>query len=148
MTQDNNPKRPVYERESDRTNEEAVAKQLADHLECDYQASDKLACFDYTFQWRKGSAKLVAEIKCRSQVYDPFILSKAKWDKLVKFLRHGTLVLLAYAVPDRIYYQVYHSDPQYPVHTAGRTDRNDPHDREPCIHIPLGEFESIKRESK
>jgi hypothetical protein len=145
--------RPFYETEEDRSKEFAVAKSLATLW--GYTAIKlKPACeIDYVltlFDDIKG----VMEIKCRNYSYEQldklggYMLSCHKMSALRRWHADFPIgVAIAIQLTDGIFvFTVSHASAfeRFPkIKMAGRRDRGDAQDIEPCVLIPMQKFRKI-----
>lgn len=141
--------RPIYETETDRQNERAIKAFLEDRWGC---RADKLkiSCeIDYSLT--KGNKIVgVMEIKCRNYNYKTLdgwgglILSANKWQAAKRWKEtHNIAFFLVLGLIDGIFVLKIKSNEVWPsldLITAGRRDRNDPQDIEPCVLIPMNLF--------
>lgn len=145
--------RPFYETQQNRNDEFAVAKSLATLW--GYTAFKlKPACeVDYAFLLF-DDIKAVVEIKCRNYSYDElkrlggYMLSCHKMSALRRWHTDFPIgVAIAIKLTDGIYVMTIpsgHGFERFPkIKMAGRTDRRDAQDIEPCVLIPMEKFRNI-----
>lgn len=75
-----------------------------------------------------GITKLMAGIAFEDKTGKPFFLV-VHWSDFLGYVRVSSLK-------------------GYKIRSGGRTDRNDPADEEPMVHIPVGEFKELKNPGK
>ena len=139
---------PVYEKEQDRVNEQRVAEVIlgvakgvdrAKKLSFTYHVDYALCNGDTIMAW--------LEVKCRDVpfgAYPDIILSLHKW-------HHGLMLeewskapfYVAFRFNDGIYLARASKCEGISYRCAGRTDRGNEKDHEPCVAIPLSNFKSV-----
>jgi|TARA_Y100000296_G_scaffold59472_1_gene68662 hypothetical protein len=135
--------RPMYERENDLDKEREVAEHLSKLWGYDFIKLPIRYNLDYMLFDSGGTAKAVAEIKCRGKKYDTLILSLEKWNKGINYFKaNGLEFILLVRWPDGLYYFKYCGN-FFNIKWGGRKDRNDCQDMEPVVHIPSKEFIKI-----
>jgi hypothetical protein len=140
-------KRPVYETESDRDEQRAVAKVLRAAWQVDVKLMPKLATADYQIT-REGRLLAIGEHKRRrvtADTYDTLILSYAKARKLLIMgyeRRVNVLIIVHY--DDQLMWAHLTNAHLEKSRKAGRTDRGDIHDIERCVEIRQSEMKKIK----
>lgn len=109
----------------------------------------KLSPFLYQLDWALFKDKALvafAEYKWRSYVYDPFIISYAKWFRGVELSDAADVPFyLIVEWPNGIwYYRTRRSDAHMlPVKLIGNR-RGQNGDIEPCIQIPMNKFKPLR----
>jgi len=144
--------RPMYETATDRKNERVIAEMLERRWDCDADKL-KIACeVDYSLT-REGRIVAVMEIKCRNYDYDTLdglgglILSAHKWQAGRRWKEtHNIAFILVLGLTDGVFvYRLKAEDPwpEMKLKTAGRRDRGDAQDIEPCVIIPMQKFQKL-----
>jgi len=153
-----------YERQIDRENEKAVADAIAETYGMSAKKMKPSYQIDYAFS-SLNDVKAVAqvsedaikdltmvEIKCRNSTYRELdvihgglILSCDKWTSLLNWHRnYGTAIAVVAGLLDGVFMYSVRADAQpyrfEKLRMAGRSDRNDSRDIEPCIVIPMNKF--------
>ena len=106
----------------------------------------------YKLDWaicHKDRIQGFAELKirnCRRNDYPTFLLSMAKYRELllVNQLFKPTALFVRWKDQDCIHKTQDYDHTQYELRMNGRTDRNRNGDIEPCIHIPVNHFSTIR----
>ena len=144
--------RPVYETADDREREEMVANAVSAHFRVDLEREDKLASNDYRLV-KDGKVFALLEVKFRRgynwtdlRFMGSYMLSFEKWWALWKLCQSNDLALCL-AVSDKLS-EIWASTwrgsiPLYDVSDGGRRDRGDKKDIEPCVFIPIDEFDIL-----
>ena len=140
--------RPLYETNADRQKEAQVAETLASLWLCEIIKMKPACVVDYAIK-RSGKIVAVMEIKCRNYTYQQLhemgglILSAHKLQSAKAWTdTHKVWFVLAIGLPDGIYATTF-SGVEWPVFDlviAGRYDRDDKQDTEPCGLIPMERF--------
>lgn len=141
--------RPFYEKQVDRDNESRIASILSAHWMCLIRKM-KTACeLDYSVE-RQGRLAAVMEIKCRNYTFDELnnmgglILSAHKWQAAKRWVEtHHIDFLLVLGLRNGLFRMVVDKGqawPILPLVTAGRHDRGDSQDIEPCVLVPMSMF--------
>ena len=139
--------RPIYESISDTTKEAIVAETLAAQFGVEVIKLANKYVFDHAIIQNKEITGFM-EIKVRtnpSTEYPDYLISSDKifrallWKQML-----GMNVFLVVQWTDLL--GVHEIDPanDYPCRLAGRTDRGDIQDLEPCLFIPIKWFKPIK----
>jgi hypothetical protein len=141
--------RPTYETASDRAKEEEIAKTLASIWLCSVLKMKPACVIDYAIK-RSGLIVAVMEIKCRSYTSHELdgmgglILSAHKMQNAKQWRdTHKVAFVLALGLPDGIFAMAITADEEWPhfqLVMAGRRDRGDAQDIEPCVLIPMKRF--------
>lgn len=141
---------PIYESDADRSRERKVAEHLAIRWRSLAVPTAPFSPVDYAMcrldpKDAKFYARAYIEIKCRSKLYDPYWVSKAKWEDLL-ILRETTELPCYLIVHDRTTKHVHYlpvDRTRYQVAEGGRHDRpDDPKSIEPMMVIPASSFSS------
>lgn len=138
--------RPLYETEIDRRNEREVMDTVAKHWIVDYHKLPISYGLDYAIT-SNGTLAGYCEVKCRNHNYGTFptylisILKIAKATQLSLGGLHPARLIVRWQ--DKIGYTRIDLPPFYTYEIGGRTDRNDPADREPVALIPIDRFEIL-----
>jgi hypothetical protein len=148
--------RPIYETAADRQNERLIKTFFEDRWGCEADKL-KISCeVDYSLT-KDGKIVGVMEIKCRTYNYKTLdgwgglILSANKWQAAKRWKEtHGIAFFLALGLLDGIFLLRIKANEEWPalrLITAGRRDRNDPQDIEPCVLIPMGLFKRMDNDA-
>ena len=122
--------RPVYESEFDRSNEGYIKKYIESKGKFTYEKSEPFSSIDgLLFQDGKHVGNV--EIKTRTNASDKYLTYKE--DKVIP--------LLIVRFTDGVFTVVL--EDRYEKRLGGRHDRNDSHDTETCMYIPMTEFVQI-----
>lgn len=133
--------RPLYESESDRSNERAVAQQINASWGVEVVKLPGLYPSDYAITKGKHITALL-EIKCRNHELDTF---ETLWLSLRKVSGCKSMALEA-EIPFYLVVRFKHEirwmlvAKKYPTIFAGRTDRGDWQDMEPLVEFPVSKF--------
>jgi hypothetical protein len=139
--------RPRYERAADREAQYRLACVLADRYPGWMLVEmPPLAGWDYELRHPDAPPVLV-EIKSRTTPrlqYPSYLIAESKLSTLAAAARrcHGKAVLLV-GWSDAVGAVRIDCGASYAVSVGGRADRGDPYDREPCAHIPIGDFKVL-----
>jgi hypothetical protein len=141
--------RPLYETDQDRQLEADVGKTLSVLWGCSLIRMKRACVIDYAIK-RSGEIVAVMEIKCRTYTYEKLhsmgglILSAHKMQSAKAWRdTHNVAFVLALGLPDGVYtFSIKTEDewPFFPLIIAGRHDRGDAQDIEPCVVIPMERF--------
>ncbi len=140
--------RPLYETSADRQKEAQVAETLASIWLCDIVKMKPACVVDYAIK-RSGKVVAVMEIKCRNYTFEKLdemgglILSAHKLQSAKAWSdTHSIPFVLAIGLPDGTYATTFTSNdwPIFDLVIAGRYDRGDKQDTEPCGLIPMKRF--------
>lgn len=142
--------RPVYETDADRGREKRIARSVARFYNSEilWPLPMKYGADAFLKHKRSGTAAWI-EIKRRfvgRDHYPTLILSVSKIKELKNLAREtGTGALVCVAWNDRIGIISARlvSYRTCDIVMAGREDRNDPGDMEPCFEIPVSQFNNI-----
>ena len=138
--------RPIYETQENLSNEDRVAQTIARWSGVEIIKLGPKYSFDRALI-QKGEITGFMEIKCRtnpSTQYPDYLISAHKmfhallWKDLL-----GMNVFLAVQWTDRLGYHEIDPKNDYPCRLAGRTDRDDTQDLEPCLFIPIAWFKTV-----
>ena len=133
--------RPIYEQESDRTNEYKVAS-LYGKKGYTFEMTPKFFGFDVAYL-ENGIIKAIAEIKCRSHEYGKFptfFISSEKLNKLHSIHTSTglpTLIIVKWGCGTVGHVML---PLEVTLTIGGRTDRNDAKDIEMLVNIPISKF--------
>ena len=141
---------PIYESKDDIARERKVAEHLALRWRSSAMPTAPLSPFDYAMcrvdpKDGRSYACAYVEIKCRSKMYDPYWLSKAKWDELLTLSDMTSLpcYLVVHSRESKLIHYTRVERRPYDVIQAGRSDRpDDPKAIEPMMVIPALSFSS------
>lgn len=132
-----------YESAGDLANQRKVADMLEKKWGCKLVKTPRFYQFDYTVT-QDTAVKAFCEIKVRQAHYDELILSLHKWKSGVEMSIHtGLPFLLVVSTPKGLFWRDIKPGPLAVV-IAGRKDRGDDQDIEPCVLIPMSSFKQIK----
>lgn len=141
--------RPRYETKADLDREAATLKIFCLNMNCTYKKVREIDDYspDATF-WRDKKRVAVGEVKvrnCNHDTYKTLIISKAKIDSVFERWTPLPFVLIIHW-NDGIYWVAVTevSKQHWKIKMAGREDRDDPKDMEPCYDIPIEEFTRLK----
>lgn len=141
--------RPVYETENDRDREKSVITYACSVWNCEAMRMPRMYPVDWSLQ-RNGSIKAFAEVKWRYKSYSTYIISAHKWHTAISLAKTLDVVaLLLVCWPDKsgnrhvIWTQMKPENMKRVVH-AGRTDRGDSQDLEPCVEIDVANFSLLE----
>jgi hypothetical protein len=142
------PYRPLYETEHDLKLEQAIANRIEQGFAWKLRKLSRKYYLDFmafskTARWNEWKAVATIEVKRRNHPihrYATVILSLAKYLKGVEY--HDKLGLDFYFIvqfDNGCFKYKYHNGDgsRLQITMGGRTDRNDPADIEPVIHIPV-----------
>ncbi len=152
---------PLYENEINRENERRVARVLAERwksigLQC-IQMPRK-SPIDYRMD-RDGKPFYWLEVKVRPEItwwrierMGGYMLARSKLQAIIEAIKRDRIsaILAVEAKGDlRIrFWQLSEMPLTYDVARTGRTDRGDRSDVEPCVFIPVPEFDKLKNLDK
>lgn len=141
--------RPTYETSSDVKHECEVALKVATDWGIQVvKLKPKYPC-DWAFVWN-GEVTGYMEIKCRTHVYGAYptyLISAEKIRYALTVWREFEIpVVLVVAWTDFIGYIKVRPPWNYKIRVAGRTDREDEQDVEPCFFIPCADFKEVEPE--
>lgn len=144
--------RPTYETKEDFANEAAVAAAVERAWGVTTTALKPFYGLDRAV-FTDGKMTGILEIKCRNYSYKKIdgwggliisaskILAASQWHRSLRMT-----FALALGLPDGVFAMWVNPDDEWPVFEialAGRTDRGDAHDIEPCCLIPMARFTAI-----
>lgn len=129
--------RPEHETDEDRFAEKRFADSMGPRLNSEFIKLPKYYIVDFVVK-KNGKIIGFAEFKRRnnpSDKYDTIMLALAKWMKLCEYSQYGGAWFWIQYDDCLKWIKVEQS--LYPsIEWSGRTDRGDPADKEPCVHIP------------
>ena len=135
--------RPLYETESDRVHEYDVMSDVYRKFGADEFLKLPMSYgFDFAL-YKQNQLKAVVEVKCRKQRYDTLILSLQKFMCGLGYLREGIPAFLVVVWDGHGTFVRRFREFDLKVlriEFGGRSDRGDPDDQEPVVHIPIEEF--------
>ncbi len=139
--------RPTYETQQDSDRERLVVEAMASAWSLNPIKLPKFYKQDWALSKMDRTVKAVVEVKCRSHpkhTYDTLILSLDKWQALAMLSERTSIKgLLGVRYTDGIFWVVAQHQPDWRITIGGRTDRNDPDDVEPVIHIPSSSLKPL-----
>lgn len=136
--------RPVYETDLDRKRELQAAQVFADRVHYDIYRLPKFYEVDFA-AYQNGQLVRWVEVKirnCKSTDYNTYMLDFAKFRSGIEIQNASQrLVLLVVQWTDTMKYWTFRVG--YPILPGGRTDRGDPDDIVPAVHIPIHQFVDV-----
>lgn len=139
--------RPLYETSADLSNEAAVLDLISKKWGAVYHKLPIRYHLDYVATNPKGQVVGYVEIKVRKHSMDQidrwggYMLSLAKLQTAESLCRISKAVfVLVVKCPEGVYWAKITDFTKFPVVIAGRTDRGDLQDVEPCVMIPTKLF--------
>jgi hypothetical protein len=85
----------------------------------------------------------VVEVKIRGRAYETLMLSLHKLQALRRYAGSGLRAWLLVSVPAGVYAKRIRPDEPIDVRWGGRTDRGDPQDVEPVVHLPMATMRRV-----
>ena len=141
--------RPIYETETDRTHEQSVIEYACSIWNCEAVRMPRMYALDWTIQI-DGQVKAMAEVKWRNKRYPTYIISAHKWHTAISLSNTlGIPALLLVCLPDHegarhvIWAEMKKENMLRVIH-AGRSDRGDQQDMEPCVEIDMSKFKRLE----
>ena len=144
--------RPTYETEHDREREAEVGRYLSSAWDCQLFKLKPYYGMDFAV-FVGGIMRGVMEIKCRNYTSEALaglgglILSAHKWQTASHWHSvHRMSFALAVRLADGLFVFDVPAETEWPVYRvtlAGRTDRGDDQDIEPCVMLPMSAFTRI-----
>lgn len=138
--------RPIYESTFDRENEDRIAFQLAQQWKVGVEKLRKMFPVDYALVQNKAIVGFL-EIKCRTNPvyqYPDYLISMGKIDWCLNVSeKFRVKCILAVQWSDRLGWLQVKRECQFKLSIAGRTDRGDGADIEPCCLIPVEQFKFV-----
>ena len=135
----------IYETDDDRANESDIFGTVTKKYNCKLEKCEQLAYADGYLLYKDESRGAVVEVKKRNNThnrYPTYMLSANKHRNLIDISTSQNIpALLFVGFTDGIYATKLKSE--YPTAKGGRYDRNNPHDVENCVYIPMNEFKQI-----
>lgn len=139
--------RPAYETENDRAAEARIAASIAHYWSLKAYKLKPYYPIDFALINPGGLLHSWLETKRRkvlSTAYREIILSQHKICAGLQLARDThTSFYFAVEFFDGLYYVEIMHHRGYPVRIAGRSDRSDAADMEPCAYIPITDFQRI-----
>ena len=142
--------RPLYETPADLSNEAAVLDLISKKWGAVYHKLPIRYHLDYVATNSKGHVVGYVEIKVRKHSmqqidqWGGYMLSLAKLQTAESLCRISkSAFVLVVKCPEGVYWVKITNFTGYPVRIAGRTDRGDSQDVEPCVMIPAKSFTSL-----
>lgn len=142
---------PIYESEEDRKNEEEIIKTIlsVNRDGLSYRKMPMSYRIDYAITEGDGSfPKVIAFVEVKDKRafkkhYKTIMCDVSKWQSMVlTYFSTGLPCWYAVRIPcGGIGMIMATAGRGYEVKHGGRTDRNDPTDREACLALPVGDFE-------
>lgn len=138
--------RPAYETPENLSQEDRVATTLASHYKVEIVKLSPKYSFDRAIITNNQITGFI-EIKVRtnpSTQYPDYLISASKmFHAMLWITQMGMNVFLAVQWTDRLGVHELGQFDNYSCRLAGRTDRGDVQDLEPCLFIPVKWFKSI-----
>jgi hypothetical protein len=139
-------RRPRYETEIDLAKEGRLADFLRQHFACRFQKMRVSYKWDFA-AYSSQSATVIGfcEAKIRGKLYPKMIISLEKWMAGKQLCKEtGLPCHLIFSTPAGVYHFSMNAQ-SFPneILIAGRKDRGDPDDIEPCVLIPIGTMARI-----
>lgn len=142
--------RPLYETSADLSNEAAVLDIISKRWGAVYHKLPIRYHLDYVATNASGRVVAYLEVKVRKypmqqiDKWGGYMLSLAKLQAAESLCRISKAVfVLVVQCPEGLYWAKIADFTQFPVVVAGRTDRGDSQDVEPCVMIPAKLFTSL-----
>ena len=139
--------RPVYETEETKRVERHIADTFAAAWRCEFHERRKFDSVDFHIT-QSGLIVAWAEVKQRKvdrMTYPTIILSADKaMHGVLRAELTGKPFLFCIKFNDAFAYAKVRRDHLKRIALAGRVDRGDPADIEPCIDIPIGDFATVE----
>jgi hypothetical protein len=139
--------RPIYETPDDLHNEADVLRLISQLWPSKFHKLPIRYHLDYAATKDNGAVVAYLEIKVRKHSMDQidkwggYMLSLAKLQTAEALCRISKAVfVLVVKCPEGVYWSKISDFTQFPVVIAGRTDRGDSQDVEPCVMIPTKLF--------
>lgn len=148
--------RPRYETETDIANERRVIRIFTANLGgprsvIEPVKLDDRHAADYMLlkmgQDDHGTRVGFVEIKTRNFAFGTFnthYIAELKWRKLIGMVELGFDVFAIFALTDATYWYKLTGVETVEIKVAGRTDRGDPRDTEPIVHVPAKWFTKLR----
>ncbi len=142
--------RPHYESDEDRFAEKRFADLMLSRLGAEFIKLPEHYIVDFVVKKQNriiGYAEFKRR-KVRSDKYNTVILALSKWMKLCEYSLYGGAWFWVQYDDCIKWIKVDNSIFPLPldINIAGRTDRGDKADLEPCIHIPISSLHGIRQE--
>ena len=142
--------RPIYETQADLSNEAAVLQLLSKKWKATFHKLPIRYHLDYAATNSDGSVVAYIEIKVRKYTmqqidnWGGYMLSVAKLQAAQSLCQiSNAAFILVVKCADGLYWMKFKNYAEFPVGIAGRTDRKDSQDIEPCVMIPAKKFTSL-----
>lgn len=139
--------RPVYETSENITAEDSVAESIAKSWDIKLVKLKKLYPFDRAFIFEEEITGLL-EIKCRNYAstdFPTYLFSAEKVRWAHQFMKSFDVsCYLAVKWTDRIGWHKIRPT-GYALRLGGRKDRADDQDIEPCVFIPMSQFDKLTK---
>jgi|TARA_R110002126_G_scaffold22233_2_gene79456 hypothetical protein len=136
--------RPIYENEYDRSNEGYIKNYIESKSEFTYEKSEPFSSIDGLL-FQAGEHVGNVEIKTRTNAsgkYPTYMISATKVGSILRMSKEDKVIpLLIVRFTDGVFVVVL--EDKYEKRIGGRHDRNDSHDTETCMYIPMTEFVQI-----
>ena len=138
--------RPIYENEESMRNEEQVAEKVCAKWGCSAQKMPRKMQLDYTMH-RDKKVQAFLEVKCRTNSIFDFPCYFISLSKVLEAKRiaeaTGLPCFLAVRSANGQIHMIRLDAEPFTVEIAGRFDRNDPEDIEPCCFFDVKLFKEI-----
>lgn len=138
--------RPIYENGESMRNEEQVAEKVCAKWGCSYQKLPRRMQLDYAMHHDK-KVKAFLEVKCRTKNIEDYPRYFIALTKVLEAKRiaeaTGLPCFLAVRSANGQIHMIRLDTEPFTVEIAGRFDRNDPEDVEPCCFFDVKLFKEI-----
>ena len=135
--------RPIYENEESLANEAEVAKFLAELWGGEFHKLPRRMQMDYAFA-RDDVVTGFVEVKCKTSNLEDFPFYFISLSKVLEaknlFNATGLHTKLVVRSKNGAIHSIVMSKEEFDVKIAGRKDRNDPDDMEPCAYFKSSKF--------
>lgn len=137
----------MYESGQDRLNEKGVSERLTEAWGVEFHKMPISYYLDYLVT-KNGDAVGVAEVKCRKCRHDQYptlMLSLAKWNHGIDYVRkNGVSFLVVASYLDGLWRYLYDPEDDFSIKWGGRTAHTrDNADIEPVIHILASKMKKV-----
>lgn len=138
--------RPIYENDVSRATEREVVADVELMLNAKCVKLPISYRVDYAITSDGKSVRAWAEIKGRNRKYSTLLLAASKWVTMLNLSRAtGMPSFLFVRWPEGICWARVTEAVPVEYEIAGRTDRGDPDDIEPCAMIPVRVFTALEK---
>ncbi len=140
--------RPMHETKENLSNEQEVKQAIEGRFNVELNKLPISYRMDF-MAFTGGKPSSVVEVKCRkkasSTTYPCFMLALGKWNAGIDYtMKNNIAFTLVGKYTDGIFYYKYKETDKVDIKWLnGRSDRNDPDDKEPCVYIPMELFKKL-----